>query len=90
MLPSRFRYRLVLQQHSDKCLAKKVQSKNVMPDLDVEEYKAKLKTLSDAITINVQRIDAKVKEPTSIASLEDIDTLLLDIGTIIDKSVIKV
>lgn len=58
---------------------------DVMPDLDVEEYKAKLKTLSDAITINVQRIDAKVKEPTSIASLEDIDTLLLDIGTIIDK-----
>lgn len=37
---------------------------DVMPDLDVEEYKAKLKTLSDAITINVQRIDAKVKEPT--------------------------
>lgn len=58
---------------------------DVMPDRDVEDYKAKLKTLSDAITINVQRIDAKAKEPTTIASLEDIDTLLLDIGTIIDK-----
>ncbi len=57
----------------------------VMPGLDIESYQTKLKMLQDAITINNQRIAAKVKEPTTIASLEDIDTLLLDIGTIIDK-----
>lgn len=57
----------------------------VMPGLDTESYQTKLKMLQDAITINNQRIAAKVKEPTTIASLEDIDTLLLDIGVIIDK-----
>lgn len=57
----------------------------IMPGLNTEDYQAKLKTLSDAITINVQRIDAKIKEPTTIASLEDIDSLLLEIGAIIDK-----
>lgn len=57
----------------------------VMPGLDIESYQTKLKMLQDAITINNQRIAAKVKEPTTIASLEDIDTLLLDIGAIIDK-----
>ena len=35
-------------------------------------------------TINKQRIEAKIKEPTSIASLEDTDSLLIEIGTIID------
>lgn len=57
----------------------------VMPGLNVEPYETKLKMLQDAITINNQRIAEKVKEPTTIASLEDIDTLLLDIGAIIDK-----
>lgn len=56
----------------------------VMPGLNVEPYQTKLKMLQDAITINNQRIAEKVKEPTTIASLEDIDTLLLDIGAIID------
>lgn len=57
----------------------------IMPGLNIEPYQTKLKMLQDAITINNQRIAAKVKEPTTIASLEDIDTLLLDIGAIIDK-----
>ena len=57
----------------------------VMPGLNVEPYQTKLKMLQDAITINNQRISAKIKEPTTIASLEDIDSLLLDIGAIIDK-----
>lgn len=57
----------------------------VMPGLNIEPYQTKLKMLQDAITINNQRIAAKVKEPTTLASLEDIDTLLLDIGAIIDK-----
>lgn len=57
----------------------------IMPGLNIKSYQIKLKMLQDAITINNQRIAEKVKEPTSIASLEDIDTLLLDIGAIIDK-----
>ena len=57
----------------------------IMPGLNIEPYQTKLKMLQDSITINNQRIAAKVKEPTTIASLEDIDTLLLDIGAIIDK-----
>lgn len=57
----------------------------IMPGLNIEPYQTKLKMLQDALTINNQRIAAKVKEPTTIASLEDIDTLLLDIGAIIDK-----
>lgn len=57
----------------------------VMPGLNVEPYQTKLKMLQDAITINNQRIAEKIKEPTTIASLEDIDTLLLDLGAIIDK-----
>ncbi len=57
----------------------------IMPGLKTEDYQTKLKMLSDAITINVQRIDAKVKEPTSLVSLEDTDSLLFEIEAIIDK-----
>ncbi len=55
-----------------------------MPGLELTEYQTKIKQLTDAITINKQRIEAKIKEPTSVASLEDTDTLLIEIGTIID------
>lgn len=55
-----------------------------MPGLDLAEYQTKIQLLTDAITINKQRIEAKIKEPTSIASLEDTDSLLIEIGTIID------
>ena len=57
----------------------------IMPGLNTEPYETKLKMLQDAITINKQRIAAKIKEPTTIAALEDIDSLLIDIGSIIDK-----
>ncbi|WP_370816881.1 hypothetical protein [Blautia sp.] len=40
-----------------------------MPELDLSEYEVKVQLLVDAITINKQRIAAKIKEPTSIASL---------------------
>ncbi len=56
-----------------------------MPGLNLDDYEAKLKMLSDSITINSQIIDRKIKEPTSIASLEDTDSLLLEIGSIIDS-----
>lgn len=55
-----------------------------MPGLDLNEYQTKLQLLTDAITINKQRIAAKVKEPSTIASLEDTDSLLIEIGTLID------
>lgn len=55
-----------------------------MPGLDLSEYEVKVQLLIDAITINKQRIAAKIKEPTSIASLEDTDSLLIEIGTLID------
>lgn len=41
----------------------------IMPGLNIEPYQTKLKMLQDAITINNQRIAAKVKEPTTIACL---------------------
>ena len=56
-----------------------------MPSMDMTAYQTKLQLLEDAITINKQRIEAKVKEPTTIASLEDTDSLLIEIGTMIDE-----
>lgn len=55
-----------------------------MPGLDLSEYEVKVQLLVDAITINKQRIAAKIKEPTTVASLEDTDSLLIEIGTLID------
>ena len=55
-----------------------------MPSMDMALYQTKLQLLEDAVTINKQRIEAKVKEPTTIASLEDTDSLLIEIGTMID------
>lgn len=52
--------------------------------MHLSEYEVKVQLLVDAITINKQRIAAKIKEPTSIASLEDTDSLLIEIGTLID------
>lgn len=56
-----------------------------MPSMDMTAYQTKLQLLEDAITINKQRIETKVKEPTTIASLEDTDSLLIEIGTMIDE-----
>lgn len=57
----------------------------VLPDLQLDNYRMKLQLLSNAITINLQRIAAKIKEPTTIAALEDTDTLLIELGSIIDE-----
>ena len=56
-----------------------------MPGLDLAKYEVKVQLLVDAITINKQRVAAKIKEPTTIASLEDTDSLLIEIGTLIDE-----
>ncbi|MCI8804630.1 MAG: AAA family ATPase [Clostridiales bacterium] len=58
--------------------------RNHMPGLNLDDYETKLKMLSASITINSQIIDKKIKEPTSIAALEDTDSLLLEIGFVID------
>lgn len=62
----------------------------VLPGLNTDEYQAKVKNFKDAITINTQRIEAKVKEPTKVASLEDTDSLLLEIGSIIDQMNVQI
>lgn len=62
----------------------------VLPGLNTDEYQAKVKNFKDAITINTQRIEAKVKEPTKVASLDDTDSLLLEIGSIIDQMNVQI
>ena len=52
---------------------------------DLAEYKTKLKTLTDKVTINLQRIELKVKEPATVVTLEDTDSLLIEIGLLIDS-----
>lgn len=61
---------------------------DVMPSLDkalVDDYEDKLELLEKNIEINNQRIAGKSKEPTSIVSLEDTDSLLIEIGSLIDE-----
>ncbi len=61
---------------------------DVMPTIDedlLSDYASKLELLESRIEINCQRISGKVKEPTSVVSLEDTDSLLIEIGNIIDK-----
>lgn len=57
---------------------------DVMPSIDLKEYKEKLTLLESNFEINRQRIAEKAKEPSKTISLEDTDTLLLEIGTLID------
>lgn len=57
---------------------------DVLATVDLVEYKDKIALLKSSIEINKQRIAGKVKEPTSIVALEDTDSLLIEIGTIID------
>ena len=51
-----------------------------MPTVDLGEYRDKLALLEGKIKINIQRIESKIKEPTSIVALEDIldDKFLCD------------
>ena len=58
---------------------------DVMPTMDLTSYQEKLALLESNFEINRQRIAEKVKEPSKTVSLEDTDTLLLEIGAIIDE-----
>ena len=56
-----------------------------MPTIDLTAYREKLALLESNFEINRQRIAEKVKEPSKTISLEDTDTLLLEIGSMIDE-----
>ena len=58
---------------------------DVLPTVDLGEYRDKLALLESKIKINIQRIESKIKEPTSIVALEDTDSILIDLGQIIDE-----
>lgn len=58
---------------------------DVLPTVDLDEYKDKLALLDSKIKMNIQRVESKIKEPTSIVALEDTDSILLDLGQIIDE-----
>lgn len=60
-------------------------SGSIMPSLDLDEYRDKLSLLEKSIAINKDRIAAKVEKPTTEVSLEDTDSLLLEIGSLIDE-----
>lgn len=57
---------------------------DAMPSLDLRAYQEKLSLLESKFEVNRQRIAEKVKEPSKTVSLEDTDTLLLEIGAMID------
>lgn len=57
---------------------------DLMPSIDLKAYQEKLDLLESKFKINNQRIAEKVKEPSKTISLEDTDTLLLEIGALID------
>lgn len=57
---------------------------DVMTKIDIRAYQEKLALLESNFEINRQRIAEKVKEPSKTVSLEDTDTLLLEIGAMID------
>ena len=57
---------------------------DVMPSIDLKAYREKLALLESNFVINRQRMAEKVKEPSKVISLEDTDTLLLEIGALID------
>lgn len=57
---------------------------NAMPAIDLQEYKEKLELLATRFEVNRRRIAEKIREPSKAILLEDTDTLLCQIGSIID------
>ena len=58
---------------------------DVMASVDIRPYQDKIALLESSFEINRRRIAEKIKEPTKAVSLEDTDSLLLEIGTMIDE-----
>lgn len=57
---------------------------DVLETVDLKKYQEKIALLESNFEINRQRIADKCKDPATTVSLEDTDTLLLEIGGIID------
>ena len=64
--------------------ALKANATDVTASVDLRAYREKLVLLESNFEINRQRIAEKAKEPSKTISLEDTDTLLLEIGAMID------
>lgn len=63
----------------------KANTDDVMTSVDIKPYQDKIALLESSFEINRQRVAEKIKEPTKAVSLEDTDSLLLEIGTMIDE-----
>lgn len=57
---------------------------DVIPSIDLSKYKDKLNLLESSIEVNKQRMDKKIKEPSSIVALEDTESFLREINILID------
>lgn len=55
-----------------------------LPKIDLSEYKTKLELFKKTVEGNIRKISDKIKEPSSIAILDDVKTVRADIGAIID------
>lgn len=55
-----------------------------IPSIDLSKYKDKLYLLESSIKLNKQRIDNKIKEPSTVVLLEDTDLLIKEINMLID------
>lgn len=58
--------------------------REAFPKLDLTEYKTKLALLEKTVEINLQRISDKLKEPSSIVTLENVKTLRDEINELIE------
>ena len=58
---------------------------DVMASLNLEDYTSKLELLESKVSVNSGRLAEKVKEPSKVIALEDTDSLLLEIGDLIDE-----
>ena len=57
---------------------------DVMPSIDLKFYQERLTLIESNFEVSRQRIAEKVKEPSKTISLEGTDTLLLEIGALIE------
>lgn len=57
---------------------------DVMPTIDLADYQEKLAVLEGRFEVNRRRIAEKVDRPARVVALEDTDSLLLEIGGMID------
>lgn len=63
----------------------KANMEDVLETVDLKSYQEKIALLERSFEINRQRIADKCKDPATTVSLEDTDSLLLEIGSMIDE-----